>query len=264
LIDGSGFFRFVLFEECGELHHLGRSLRTDLQQFAEDQRGFRRVASLAQALEQILVTLLAFGGESLAEIELRDNFHHAFVIGFFGERQQVFLHGFVEPALLDQLFSLLDKLGGIGHGWRGGTHVLFYRRMGSMGRMGGMGAIIPILPIIPSYGRSTTFSIPALAASAMALGPFDNGNSAASSDATSTRRRRSNSSAGAKRPQRDPTTVISFTTSGAASNFAAPWCVDFHTMVPRGRTMRNARGMPSGDPEASTTRSKDAGLIGSL
>jgi len=60
--------------------------------------------------------------------------------------------------------------------------------------------------------------------------------------------------AASNRPQRDPTSVISFTMAGAVSIDTKPWTVDFMITVPRGMHMETAARRPSDDPVASTTR----------
>src|SRR5208337_4300530 len=65
---------------------------------------------------------------------------------------------------------------------------------------------------------------------------------------------RSSAMALAKGPQREPTTVISFTTMGQVSTGAAPWKVDFSSSVPRCSVMCCASVRPVAEPVASTTR----------
>ena len=69
---------------------------------------------------------------------------------------------------------------------------------------------------------------------------------------------RSKRSAGSKRPQRDPTRVISFTITGAESMATDPCTVDFITTVPRGLVICTACRKPSPDPVASTTQAYSA------
>src|SRR5262245_30644651 len=60
--------------------------------------------------------------------------------------------------------------------------------------------------------------------------------------------------AGSKRPQREPTRVISFTMTGAVSKLTDPWIVDFMNTVPRGRVICTACLRPAAEPVASTTQ----------
>jgi hypothetical protein len=64
-------------------------------------------------------------------------------------------------------------------------------------------------------------------------------------------------------PQREPTMLISSTTTGEALSSVVPWNVDFKTSVPRGRRSFSAVSKPVGEPEASivtsNARAKDEG-----
>src|SRR5581483_9596541 len=64
--------------------------------------------------------------------------------------------------------------------------------------------------------------------------------------------------AASKRPQREPTSVISFTIAGAVSIATSPWTVDFIITVPRGMHMEIAADRPAADPVASTTNGQAA------
>jgi hypothetical protein len=68
----------------------------------------------------------------------------------------------------------------------------------------------------------------------------------------------SNGMAASKRPQREPTSVISFTIAGAVSIDTRPCTVDFMITVPRGTHMEIAALRPSDDPVASTTNGQTA------
>src|SRR5439155_7463575 len=108
---------------------------------------------------------------------------------------------------------------------------------------------------ISRHGRSKTFRTFDSAARSIARTPSASANSSLIRLSTSIILPLSNSSAGAKRPQREPTTLISSTTMRAAFISVGPWKVDFKTSTPRGRSTSNASRKPEGDPEASTTRS---------
>ena len=58
--------------------------------------------------------------------------------------------------------------------------------------------------------------------------------------------------AGSKRPQREPTSVISLTITGAVSIFTGPRTVDFMITVPRGSHIAIAVRSPADDPVQST------------
>jgi len=64
---------------------------------------------------------------------------------------------------------------------------------------------------------------------------------------------RSSLSAGSKRPQREPTSVISLTMMRAESTVSESATVDFMMTVPLGWTSVSAEAKPGEDPVASTT-----------
>ena len=71
---------------------------------------------------------------------------------------------------------------------------------------------------------------------------------------------RSRAMAFANGPQREPSTVISFTTMGQDSMGAAPWNVDFSTRVPRGSVRAIPSARPVGEPVASDDEAGWGGL----
>ena len=103
-----------------------------------------------------------------------------------------------------------------------------------------------------SFGASKTLRTPGFCACATAPGASASGNVPVISGRGSTLPDRNKAIAFSNGPQRDPTTLISFTTMGQVSTGAAPWNVDFSTSVPRGSAMCCASASPLGEPVAST------------
>lgn len=122
-------------------------------------------------------------------------------------------------------------------------------------------AVLPRSPdrrLLPAPGTplgwpSSTFRTPRSAARAKAWGAAASGKRSETRALGRTAPLRSSSSAGSNRPQREPISVISWTTAAETSNAASPCTVDFRMTTPRGRVMASASRRPSAEPVASTT-----------
>ncbi len=110
----------------------------------------------------------------------------------------------------------------------------------------------------PSHPSINTFIAPRSAARAKAAGASLSGNRAVIISPNRISSCSISGSAASNRPQRDPTSVISLTISGAVSTDTIPCTVDFRITAPRGFAMDAAARSPSGLPVASTTQSNSA------